>query len=184
MVRSAPLEALVISAWVRGLSDRDIEALLGEALGPEAALSKSTACGLINAVNTSLAGSLRRRCLIHRCRNVLAKIPVEHHLRGLLALIMEAINDDVDAAEAEADAGSGAEVRLVGADAVWADLSGRRGGGGGGGSVGDHPVACGRSRRAIAALQASKPGRPRDSPARRPPRWPGCGPRSTGSRPR
>jgi putative transposase len=42
VVRSEPLEALVISAWVRGLSDRDIEALLVEALGPEAALSKST----------------------------------------------------------------------------------------------------------------------------------------------
>ena len=43
VVRSEPLEALVISAWVRGLSDRDVEALLAEALGPEAALSKSTA---------------------------------------------------------------------------------------------------------------------------------------------
>ena len=43
VVRSEPLEALVISSWVRGLSDRDIEALLAEALGPEAALSKSTA---------------------------------------------------------------------------------------------------------------------------------------------
>uniref|UniRef100_UPI001AA05C2D transposase n=1 Tax=Rhabdothermincola sediminis TaxID=2751370 RepID=UPI001AA05C2D len=43
VVRSEPLEALVISGWVRGLSDRDIEALLAEALGPEAALSKSTA---------------------------------------------------------------------------------------------------------------------------------------------
>ena len=174
VVRSAPLEALVISAWVRGLSDRDIEALLAEALGPDAALSKSTASricqrlrtefetfrtrdlaqldidylfldgshfrmhdgsraepvmvayaittvgqpvlvavepaasestdawadflggltnrglkvplltitdgakGLINAVDTSLHGSLRQRCLIHRCRNVLAKIPVGH----------------------------------------------------------------------------------------------------------
>jgi len=174
VVRSAPLEALVISAWVRGLSDRDIEALLGEALGPEAALSKSTASricahlktefetfrnrdlsgieldylfldgshfkmhdgtkaepimvaygittvgrpvlvavepaaaestdawadmltdlrnrglkvplltitdgapGLIAAVETSLEGSLRQRCLIHRCRNVVAKVPAEH----------------------------------------------------------------------------------------------------------
>ena len=43
VVRSEPLEALVISGWVRGLSDRDIEALLAEALGPEAALSRSTA---------------------------------------------------------------------------------------------------------------------------------------------
>ena len=33
----------MISGWVRGLSDRDIEALLAEALGPEAALSKLTA---------------------------------------------------------------------------------------------------------------------------------------------
>jgi len=174
VVRSAPLEALVISAWVRGLSDRDIEALLAEALGPEAALSKSTASricqrlkddfeafrkrslsdvdidylfldgshfkmhagtgpepvmvayaittlgqpvlvavepaatestdawadfldglrqrglkvplltitdgapGLINAIETSLGGSLRQRCLIHRARNVLAKVPKDH----------------------------------------------------------------------------------------------------------
>ncbi len=171
VVRTEPLEALVISAWVRGLSDRDIEALLAEALGPEAALSKSTAsricarlreefdtfrssdlcgveldylfldgshfkmhggsraepvlvaygittlgrpvllavepggdesydawagflddltdrglrppllvvsdgaAGLIGAVETKMASSLRQRCLIHRCRNVLAKVP-------------------------------------------------------------------------------------------------------------
>lgn len=43
VVRSEPLEALVISAWVRGLSDRGVAALLAEALGSEAALSKSTA---------------------------------------------------------------------------------------------------------------------------------------------
>lgn len=40
--RSNALESLVISAWVRGLSDRDVEAALAEALGPEATLSKST----------------------------------------------------------------------------------------------------------------------------------------------
>ena len=34
------LEALVISGFVRGLSVRDVEAALGEVLGPEAALSK------------------------------------------------------------------------------------------------------------------------------------------------
>lgn len=173
VVRSEPLEALVISAWVRGLSDRDIEALLGEALGPEAALSKSTAsricqrlrdefesfrnrdlsdieldylfldgshfkmhdgsraepvlvaygittvgqpvllavepggdeshdawadflddlknrglrpplliisdgaAGLIGAVEHKMASALRQRCLIHRARNVLAKVPAE-----------------------------------------------------------------------------------------------------------
>lgn len=174
VVRSEPLEALVISAWVRGLSDRDIEALLAEALGPEAALSKSTASricqrlrgefdafrardlsdveldylfldgshfkmhdgsraepvlvaygittigqpvllavepggdeshdawadflddlrarglrppllvisdgapGLIGAVEAKMSTALRQRCLIHRARNVLAKVPAEH----------------------------------------------------------------------------------------------------------
>ncbi len=174
VVRSEPLEALVISGWVRGLSDRDIEALLAEALGPEAALSRSTAsricgrlkddfeafrspdlsgidldylfldgshfkmhdgtnaepvlvaygittigqpvlvavepaaaestdawgdfladltrrgltvplltitdgaAGLITAIGTELHGSLRQRCLIHRARNVIAKIPADH----------------------------------------------------------------------------------------------------------
>ena len=42
ITRTNALESLVISGWVRGLSDRDIEATLAEALGPEAALSKST----------------------------------------------------------------------------------------------------------------------------------------------
>lgn len=173
VVRSEPLEALVISAWVRGLSDRDIEAMLAEALGPEAALSKSTASricqrlrtefdtfrardlsdieldylfldgshfkmhdgsraepvlvaygittigqpvllavepggdeshdawadflddlrnrglrvpllvisdgapGLIGAVEQKMSNALRQRCLIHRARNVLAKVPAE-----------------------------------------------------------------------------------------------------------
>ena len=43
VTRTNALESLVISGWVRGLSDRDIEATLAEVLGPEAALSKSTA---------------------------------------------------------------------------------------------------------------------------------------------
>lgn len=42
VTRTNALEALVISAWVRGLSDRDVEAALAEVLGPEAALSRST----------------------------------------------------------------------------------------------------------------------------------------------
>ena len=174
VVRTEPLEALVISGWVRGLSDRDIEALLAEALGPEAALSRSTASricqrlrsdfeafrtrdlsgidvdylfldgshfkmhdgsraepvlvaygittvgrpvllavepggdesydawagflddlktrgltppllvitdgapGLLAALDTKMTGALRQRCLIHRARNVLAKVPAEH----------------------------------------------------------------------------------------------------------
>jgi putative transposase len=52
VTRTNALESLVISGWVRGLSDRDIEAALAEVLGPEAALSKSTVsriCGRIRA---------------------------------------------------------------------------------------------------------------------------------------
>lgn len=40
--RTNALEALVISSFVRGLSVRDVEATLEEALGPEAGISKST----------------------------------------------------------------------------------------------------------------------------------------------
>jgi len=41
VTRTNALEWLVISGWVRGLSDRDLEAALAEVLGPEAALSKA-----------------------------------------------------------------------------------------------------------------------------------------------
>ena len=42
VTKTNALESLVISGWVRGLSDRDITAALTEALGPEATVSKST----------------------------------------------------------------------------------------------------------------------------------------------
>jgi transposase-like protein len=42
VTRTNALESLVISGWVRGLSDRDIEGAPAEVLGAEAALSKST----------------------------------------------------------------------------------------------------------------------------------------------
>ena len=42
VTRTNALEALVISGWVRGLSDRDIEAALAEVLGSQAALSRSS----------------------------------------------------------------------------------------------------------------------------------------------
>jgi putative transposase len=171
ITRSNALESLVIAGFVRGLSVRDVENTLADALGAEAALSKSTvsricqvigdeftawssrrldglqldylfldasmfkmhpgaraepvlaawgittdgapvfvalaaggsesadawggfldelrsrglrppllvisdgAAGLINAAESVLARSLRQKCLIHRCRNVLAKVP-------------------------------------------------------------------------------------------------------------
>jgi len=52
VTRTNALEALVISGWVRGLSDRDIEAALGEVLGPEAALSKSTVSRICQRLRT------------------------------------------------------------------------------------------------------------------------------------
>jgi transposase-like protein len=169
--KSNALESLVIAGFVRGLSVRDVEAMLAEALGAQAALSKSTvsrvcqqiadefeawrarkldlvsldylfldashfrmhpgspatpilvawgittegkpllvaleaaaaesshawdgfideladrglraplmvisdgAAGLISAVERNWSHSLRQRCAIHRCRNVLAKVP-------------------------------------------------------------------------------------------------------------
>jgi putative transposase len=48
--RTNALEALVISGFVGGLSTRDVEAALGEALGPEAALGKSTVSRICQAI--------------------------------------------------------------------------------------------------------------------------------------
>jgi putative transposase len=50
--RTNALEALVLSGFVRGLSTRDVEAALAEALGPEAALSKSTVSRICEAIKT------------------------------------------------------------------------------------------------------------------------------------
>jgi putative transposase len=43
VTKTNALETLVISCWVRGLSDRDIEAMLAEVFGDEAKVSKATA---------------------------------------------------------------------------------------------------------------------------------------------
>jgi len=55
VTRTHALESLVISGWVRGLSDRDIEATLAEVLGPEAALSKSTVSRICSAIGEEFA---------------------------------------------------------------------------------------------------------------------------------
>src|SRR6266513_1734068 len=146
VTKSNALESLVIAGFVLGLSVRDVEATLADALGAQAALSKSTvsrvcqairdefdvwrtrrleeveldylfvdgshfkmhagtraepvlaawgittagkpvlvgleAAGnegndawLVGALDRQLARSLRQRCLIHRARNILAKVP-------------------------------------------------------------------------------------------------------------
>jgi transposase-like protein len=55
VTRTNALESLVISGWVRGLSDRDIEATLAEVLGPEAALSKSTVSRICQRIREEFA---------------------------------------------------------------------------------------------------------------------------------
>src|SRR6476661_1330919 len=140
VTKTNALESLVIASFVRGLSVRDVEATLADALGDQAAISKSTvsqvcqaikteyntwarrplgdvvldylfldasffrmhpgspaepiladltdrglacpllivsdgAAGLIAAIEQVFPTALRQRCLIHRLRNVLAKIP-------------------------------------------------------------------------------------------------------------
>ena len=50
VTRSNALESLVIAGYVRGLSTRDVEASLADALGPEATLSKSTVSRVCQAI--------------------------------------------------------------------------------------------------------------------------------------
>lgn len=55
VTRTHALESLVIAGYVRGLSDRDVEATLADALGAEAALSKSTVSRVCEAIKTEFA---------------------------------------------------------------------------------------------------------------------------------
>jgi putative transposase len=50
VTKTHALESLVIAGYVRGLSDRDVEATLADALGAEAALSKSTVSRVCEAI--------------------------------------------------------------------------------------------------------------------------------------
>jgi putative transposase len=50
VARTQALESLVIAGFVRGLSVRDVEASLAEALGPEATVSKSTVSRVCEAI--------------------------------------------------------------------------------------------------------------------------------------
>ena len=53
--RTNALESLVIAGYVRGLSDREVEATLADALGAEAVLSKSTVSRVCGAIKTEFA---------------------------------------------------------------------------------------------------------------------------------
>jgi transposase-like protein len=54
-----------------------LDELAGRGMRPPLLVISDGAAGLINAAESVLARSLRQRCLIHRCRNVLAKVPAD-----------------------------------------------------------------------------------------------------------
>jgi putative transposase len=54
-----------------------LDELTGRGLSPPLLVISDGAAGLINAAETALPRTLRQRCLIHRCRNLLAKVPAE-----------------------------------------------------------------------------------------------------------
>ena len=55
VTKTNALESPVISGWVRGLSDRDIEAALAEALGDEATVSRSTVSRICERIKDEFA---------------------------------------------------------------------------------------------------------------------------------
>jgi putative transposase len=61
VTRTNALETLVIASFVRGLSVRDVEAALAEALGDQAAISKSTVSSVCQAIKDEYQAWARRR---------------------------------------------------------------------------------------------------------------------------
>ncbi len=52
VTKTNALESLVIASFVRGLSVRDVQATLADALGDQAAISKSTVAQVCQAIKT------------------------------------------------------------------------------------------------------------------------------------
>jgi transposase-like protein len=61
VTKTNALESLVIASFVRGLSVRDVEATLAEALGDQAAISKSTVSEVCKAIRAEYRQWTRRR---------------------------------------------------------------------------------------------------------------------------
>ena len=58
--RTNALETLVISCWVRGLSDRDVEAMLSEVFGEQATISRSTVSRICQRLRAEFDAWCRR----------------------------------------------------------------------------------------------------------------------------
>jgi putative transposase len=61
VTKTNALETLVIAAFVRGLSVRDVQATLAETLGDQAAISKSTVSEICKAIRAEYQAWARRR---------------------------------------------------------------------------------------------------------------------------
>jgi len=61
VTKTNALESLVIASFVRGLSVRDVEAALAEALGDQAAISKSTVSSICGQIKDEYQAWARRR---------------------------------------------------------------------------------------------------------------------------
>src|SRR3974390_922976 len=61
VTKTNALESLVIASFIRGLSVRDVEAALAEALGDQAAISKSTVSAICQQVKDEYEAWARRR---------------------------------------------------------------------------------------------------------------------------
>ena len=60
VTKTNALETLIISCWVRGLSDRDIEAMLAEVFGDDAKVSKATASRICQRLRAEFDAWSRR----------------------------------------------------------------------------------------------------------------------------
>jgi len=61
VTKTNALESLVIASFIRGLSVRDVEATLADALGDQAAVSKSTVSGICQQIKDEYQAWARRR---------------------------------------------------------------------------------------------------------------------------
>ena len=61
VTKTNALESLVIASFIRGLSVRDVEATLADALGGQAAVSKSTVSGICQQIKDEYQAWARRR---------------------------------------------------------------------------------------------------------------------------
>ena len=71
-----------------------LEDLVDRGLRPPLLVITDGASGLIGAVELVFSNSLRQRCLVHRCRNLLAKVPT--HAQAEVKAAFWKIFDDID----------------------------------------------------------------------------------------